>query len=216
MTVMTSVPGMSPAVHLFLSVSEVPLPRWLEAFPTAVFARLGAKFHLPANTAVVWLRLTEGELADQQITAVRSQIGSLPLLILSNMPSDEEALACFSASARGYCNAHATAENLQQVASVVLQGGLWIGETLMQRLLMATSSRLASPVPELPNPLTALTEREQMVAKAVATGASNKEIARQLGITERTIKAHVGAILEKLQVRDRLQLALRLTGHRPD
>ena len=46
------------------------------------------------------------------------------------------------------------------------------------------------------------------MARAVAEGASNKEIARGLGITERTIKLHVGAVLEKLGVRDRLQIAL--------
>ncbi len=57
-----------------------------------------------------------------------------------------------------------------------------------------------------------LTEREREVAKAVAQGASNKEIARQLDITERTIKAHVGAILEKLGARDRLQLSLIVNG----
>ena len=45
-----------------------------------------------------------------------------------------------------------------------------------------------------------------------ARGSSNKEIAKALGITERTVKAHVGAILDKLQVRDRLQLSLIVNG----
>lgn len=118
-----------------------------------------------------------------------------------------EALAVFSLAARGYCNAHAGKEVLQNVASVVAQGGLWIGESIMQRLL-------AAPIPVVlvhstSNAWSAqLTERELEVAKAVARGGSNKEIAAQLGVTERTIKAHVGAIFEKLKLRDRLQLAL--------
>ncbi|MDO9192336.1 MAG: LuxR C-terminal-related transcriptional regulator, partial [Undibacterium sp.] len=53
-----------------------------------------------------------------------------------------------------------------------------------------------------------LTEREREVAKTVTLGLSNKEIAAQLGITERTVKAHVGAVLDKLQLKSRLQLAL--------
>ncbi len=60
-----------------------------------------------------------------------------------------------------------------------------------------------------------LTERERETAHHIARGASNKEIARELGITERTVKAHVGAILEKLNLRDRLQIALRVNGQTP-
>lgn len=206
------------AAHLFLSATGTLLPRWREAFPLAMAARPAASFVLPEGTVMVWLRLGGQGTATEQLDAVRTRIGALPLVVLSSTPADEEAMACFAAAARGYCNAHATAENLRQVAAVVLQGGLWIGETLMQRLLVATSKVAIAPVPHDvdagPDPLAILTEREQTVAKAVATGASNKEIARQLGITERTIKAHVGAILEKLGVRDRLQLALRLTRSR--
>jgi DNA-binding NarL/FixJ family response regulator len=57
-----------------------------------------------------------------------------------------------------------------------------------------------------------LTPREQDAAVLLAKGDSNKEIARQLDITERTVKAHVGAMLEKLGVRDRLQLSLIING----
>lgn len=57
-----------------------------------------------------------------------------------------------------------------------------------------------------------LSERELQAAKLVAGGASNKEIADQLAITERTVKAHLSAIFEKLGVRDRLQLSLRING----
>ncbi|MBK7686047.1 MAG: helix-turn-helix transcriptional regulator [Rhodocyclaceae bacterium] len=58
-----------------------------------------------------------------------------------------------------------------------------------------------------------LTAREQQVACAVAGGASNKEVARTLNITERTIKAHVSAIFQKLGARDRLHLSLIMNGH---
>ena len=59
-----------------------------------------------------------------------------------------------------------------------------------------------------------LSEREVQVARMVAAGASNKEIASRLAITERTVKAHLAASFEKLAVRDRLQLALRVNGAR--
>ena len=50
------------------------------------------------------------------------------------------------------------------------------------------------------------------MARLVAGGASNREVAEQLSITERTVKAHLSAIFEKLGLRDRLQLSLRING----
>ena len=62
--------------------------------------------------------------------------------------------------------------------------------------------------------LEGLTEREKDVALAVAEGQSNKLVARELGITERTVKAHLGAVFRKLGVKDRMQLILRLSRER--
>ena len=93
---------------------------------------------------------------------------------------------------------------------MVGNGGLWVGQGLMQRLL-AGAARLLPPNPS-DGWADTLTEREREVAHAIARGASNKEVARELAITERTVKAHVGAILEKLGARDRLQLSLIVNG----
>jgi len=81
---------------------------------------------------------------------------------------------------------------------------------LMARLLVGVNRlppRAVSPSQVLQEKLT---EREREVALAVSRGASNKEVARQLGITERTVKAHVSIIFTKLAVQDRLHLALRI------
>lgn len=163
----------------------------------------------------MWVRLQADIPAAVQVEAVRQQVGDVPLVVLSDQPSDDQALHYFALGARGYCNTHAVPELLRRVADVVLQGGLWIGESLMQRLLQGTA-RMPMPVPAgaPPDWAALLTDREREVALAVADGASNKEVARQLGITERTIKAHTGAIFEKLGVRDRMQLALVVHGRR--
>jgi two-component system nitrate/nitrite response regulator NarL len=192
--------------HLFLSGTGDLLPRWRQAFPAAASARLGGKRSSCSQVVLIWLRLRPGTPVAQQIAAVRREFGDAAFVVLSDTPNDDEALAAFSTAARAYCNTHAGAEVLQKVAAVVTQGGVWIGEPLMQRLLAAPQHL---PVPTATEDWTdVLTEREQEVARTIVAGASNKEIARQLGITERTVKAHVGAILGKLQVRDRLQLAL--------
>ena len=211
--------------HLFVSPSGQALPRWIEAFPDADVIATGSIAKRQPVGTLIWLRL-EGELpALQQLTALKQAVGTARVIILANQPDNEEALAMFSAGARGYCNAHASAANLRQVAKVVQAGGLWIGEALMQRLLAATQSAMSHiPVDALPvskatraaaDRLASLTGREQEVARTIAKGASNKEIARQLGITERTVKAHVGAVFQKLDARDRLHLALIIKGQRP-
>jgi DNA-binding NarL/FixJ family response regulator len=210
--------GNQEFVHLFLCPHGRMLPRWKEAFQEGRAgkihtARAGVSFE---NVDVIWLRLEQELPVAMQLERLAPKLRLIPCVVLSDRPTDEEALAAFTAGARGYCNTHAAAQMLIQVAAVVLQGGLWIGESLMQRLVSATGRLQALPstaaTEKNENWSRTLTEREEQVARTLAGGASNKEIARALGITDRTVKAHVGAILEKLQVRDRLQLSLIVNG----
>lgn len=201
------------ALHCFVSEQGDLLPRWQEAFPQATACRFGYRGRPHRSPRVVWTRLLARPPAGV-LAQARQMFGDDAIcVVLADIPDDEQALACFAAGARGYCNTHAVPDLLRQVADVVAQGGLWIGETLMQRLLRGTTQLLSAQPPAAKVAWgTTLTKREREVAQAVAAGASNKEVARQFNITERTVKAHVGAILEKLGVRDRLQLAIIVNG----
>lgn len=196
--------------HLFVSKTGEMLPRWQQAFPQAQSISVGQIQAGLSQFDLVWLRLRSDLPPAAQILEIRQKVANIPFVVLSDVPSDNDALIAFAGSARGYCNSHATAAILQQVSMVVLQGGIWIGESLMQRLVAQTDNLVATPSSENDRRLDSLTPRELEVAQAVASGRSNREIATRLGITERTVKAHVSAILEKLEVRDRLQLALLL------
>lgn len=204
--------------HLFLCPNGRMLPRWKEAFKTGKAGKVltARPVSWGGRVNLVWLQLESGVPVAVQMAHLAPVLKRVPCVVLSDLPTDEEAIAAFSAGARGYSNSHAAAEVLIQVAAVVLQGGLWIGESLMLRLVGATSriqtAARGATATGKPDWSALLTGREQEVATTLAAGASNKEIARTLGITERTVKAHVGAILEKLQVRDRLQLSLVVNG----
>lgn len=211
--------------HHFICSSGVALPRWLEAFPRATVGSWSeASAGFPEAT-LLWLRPDPFMPALDQLNSLKNASQPAVVIVLADRPDDEEALTLFSAGIRGYCNAHSTAANLKRVAEVVQAGGLWIGETLMARLLSATSVAMAqrqvvvssakNDIGELSARFPQLSGREQQVAQMVAGGSSNKEIARQLAITERTVKAHIGSIFQKLDVRDRLQLALMVSGRRP-
>ena len=109
--------------------------------------------------------------------------------------------------ALGYCHSHAGPAMLHQVATVVSNQGLWVGPSLLNRLIRAAQEK-APETAEADVALEDLSPREREVAELVGTGATNKEIARKLDITERTVKAHLSAVFTKLKVRDRLQLVL--------
>ena len=207
---------MSRAVaHLFVCHHGRLLPRWKEAFGSAHAALPSTRRPNKGDKIdLLWLRLEFGRPVADQLRTVMAQFDSVPFVVMSDLPSDEEALSIFAVGARGYCNTHAAPSLLRQISDVVLQGGLWIGESLMQRLVTATT-KVSAPVENVAQIASwrqNLTDREFEVAQTLASGASNKEIARALGITDRTVKAHVGAIFEKLQVRDRLQLSLLING----
>ena len=195
------------AEQLFLSADGRLRDTWRTAFPAARAQRPAEPL---VGDVLVWVLVAPGEKAARQIAALRQRGVAQPLIVLADEPGEDDALAALTAGASGYCNSHAAPEVLSQVATVVGNGGLWVGQGLMQRLLAGAASLLP------PNPYDGwadtLTEREREVAHAIARGASNKEVARELAITERTVKAHVGAILEKLGARDRLQLSLIVNG----
>lgn len=196
--------------HVFLTPRPQPIPRWLQAFPDA---RVLRDAHTDPDALrdadVVWLHAsaTQPDVA-AHVRAARSIAPHAPVVVLSNMPEDEEGLAVLAAGASGYCSALTLPAVLRQVAGVVEQGGLWVGPTLMRRLMQG----LAKVDSTNKATLDSLSQRERQVAEAVARGSTNKEIARAMGVTERTIKAHLSAIFEKLGVRDRMQLALVVNG----
>lgn len=201
--------------QLFLSYRSEPLSRWCDAFPHADirlnFNSGTVLADIPNTQVVIWLHVP-AEAADlaERIGQVKALAPSCPVVILSNLPSEEEGMTVFSAGAAGYCNALAVPELLRQVATVVEQGGLWVGQDLLKRLFSAMHARSSQQT--VANNVAELSPREAQVAQAVAKGATNKEIARAMNITERTVKAHLSAAFDKLGVRDRLQLSLVVNG----
>jgi two-component system nitrate/nitrite response regulator NarL len=160
--------------HLFISAGGAMLPAWQEAFGGARAIALGQLADAPAVAAVVWLRLGDIGPLNGVIGAVHARCGPVPVVILSDTPNDDEALAALSAQARGYCNSHAGAQVLAKVASVVTQGGLWIGETLMHRILSVQHQIPVPPAAARPDWRNHLTPREAEVAVLAAGGARYK------------------------------------------
>lgn len=200
--------------HVFVTARPQPIPRWLEAFPSALVLCGEASDHTDFNAlhdaSVIWLHVAaDGQTGADWVRTVWAAVENTPIVVLSNVPEDEQGMAVLASGATGYCSALTLPAVLRQVASVVEHGGLWVGPQLMKRLMQALAVRSDTTSPPA---LDILSQRERQVAAAVARGSTNKEIARVMGITERTVKAHLTAAFEKLGVRDRMQLSLIVNG----
>ena len=186
----------------------------MAAFPAGLWGDWAKVSQASGAGDIVWLSTGYPLWLDVVAQLIQAQ-PRRQVVVMSATPDQTEGLRAINAGAKGYCHLYAVPELMQEVASVVQQGGLWVGPELLDRIVAATRDLLArsAAADQLPAAdLSALSAREAEVAQAVAAGKSNREVAEQLFISERTVKAHLGAVFEKLGVRDRLQLALRLSG----
>ena len=214
--------------HYFLIGASALVPaRWQEAFADAkalsalnLMARLRGQ---APEQSMVWLSADDAQWGKSLQQVLQMQPGAR-VVLLSGAPDPQQGLLALNAGVRAYTHAYAVPSLLQEVATVVEHGGLWVGPELLLRLVGSAHNALAgraapvlaaTPAPATPaaaNPWQLLSAREAQVARAVSAGRSNKEVASLMFISERTIKAHLGAVFEKLGLRDRLQLVLRLAG----
>lgn len=197
--------------HWFITTDGNLKARWKKAFPDMVASKPDVFIDKTQPDDVVWLSTTV-EGWSELIGAVTAK--KAIVVVLSYSPDDREALRSLDLGARGYVHTLAAPEVLKQVALVVTNQGVWVGQELLAKVLggsfKALQQRAEGGDTFNTAQLEGLTDRERGVALAVVRGATNKEVARQLDITERTVKAHLSAIFKKLAVRDRLQLILKL------
>lgn len=109
--------------------------------------------------------------------------------------------------ARGYFNEELPLQKLHDALQLILHGEVWVERHVISGLIDELTHK-PSISEEQRQALQALSPKELEVAKSVSHGATNKMIARQMNITERTVKAHLTAIFQKMNLPDRLSLAI--------
>ena len=200
--------------HWIIDRAPVPLRSWVEAFPQLQMLRPQEIYTFSnLEPGIFWCRQRANEALGCSWQHISTGPGQL-VVVLADEPDIAIVSDALALGASGCCNTYAAPEVLRQVALVVQNGGLWIGQEMLRRLVGGTSRIFdARSMPQQSNDWSSgLSDREIQVARLVASGASNREIAEKLSITERTVKAHLSAVFEKLGLRDRLQLSLRING----
>ncbi len=138
---------------------------------------------------------------------LRTRLPSARVIVLTSYADDDRLLPAIRAGAAGYLM-----KNVQPAELARAVRAAHAGEALLDP---AVAARLVEHVASEPAPPDRLTPREREVLDLIGRGLPNKLIARELGVSEKTVKAHVGQVLAKLGVSDRTQAALYLKGSDP-
>lgn len=141
------------------------------------------------------------------IEATRQVAGMTRVVILTTFEMDEYVFDALGAGASAFLLKAAPPEELVRAIRVVAEGDALLAPSITRKLIEEFAKRPEPATPKLKE-LESLTERELEVLLEVARGHTNREIARRLYVSETTVKTHVAHVLDKLDLRDRVQAVI--------
>ena len=133
--------------------------------------------------------------------------GDIKVVILTSHSDVQEVLNSLKAGANAYCSKEINPKRLTEVVQSILDGASWFDPSIAHIVIEAAAQ--AGKIDLKPEKDYGLTARELQILKLITEGYSNNEIANNLFVSINTTKAHVASILQKLEVDDRLQAALK-------
>ena len=186
--------------HLILNEAGIPVVAEAADGAEAVSAVLR---HRP-DVVLMDIRMPEmdGLEATRRIVATHS-VSQCRIIILTTFDLDQYVYAALAAGASGFLLKHVSPEYLVSAVRLVRSGDALLAPSITRRLVERFAPEPSGP--RVHADLSALTPRELEVLRLLARGLSNSELARHLTVSEATVKTHVGRILAKLNVRDRVQ-----------
>ncbi|MEU8228608.1 response regulator transcription factor [Actinoplanes sp. NPDC048967] len=153
----------------------------------------------------IWMPVMDGVAATRELVASGNRAR---VLALTTFDTDENAFAALQAGAGGFLLKNAPPTELLSAIRSIAAGDAIVAPRVTRRLLDRFAGQLVPAVPAVHSSakrLATLTDREREVFLLVAQGRSNADIAERLHVAETTVKTHVGRILGKLELRDRVQ-----------
>jgi DNA-binding NarL/FixJ family response regulator len=132
---------------------------------------------------------------------------AITIVMLTVSEDKDKLIAAFKAGARAYVLKGVSARELTQVVRTAASGEVYVSPSLAAEMLVSLTQTKA------PDPLEELTDREREILRLIGSGLTNREIGEQIFLSEKTIKHYVTNILQKLQVRSRVEAALLASQH---
>ncbi|WP_165937904.1 LuxR C-terminal-related transcriptional regulator [Methylobacterium segetis] len=146
----------------------------------------------------------------EAVETLVAQCSDVKILMLTSIVDDQHVCSAMQGGAWGYVLKGVSGPELVQSVKVIHRGERYVTPALAARLF--ARPRPAASKPE-PTPFSSLTGREEQILTLLAEGLSNKEIGGRLEISEKTVKHYLTIILDKLNVRNRVQAALLASSH---
>ena len=197
------------------------LSRWEHAFAEYEnvvsehsLIHLKAKLRETTNATVIIHTLLPGFKSNNDVIELLKEHPTARLLMLADIPDEFEGIEFIRSGGLGYANTHIKNNILHEAIKVIGFGEVWVSKRLLNWLVnncheLDHDTQIINMYSEIET----LTPAEYTVAKHVINGNNNKQIAKILNITERTVKAHLTSIYNKIGVKDRLHLAVLLQNN---
>jgi two-component system nitrate/nitrite response regulator NarL len=197
---------------LLSSANRAVLKRWSGLLPSYPLEQASSLAELKSRCMgkTFDLVLLHRSLVDlTSFAELRKSAPSAWVFLLSDQPNEEEGFDFLKIGIAGYGNTYISPSRLSEAIRIITGGGVWLGQQVIQKLIIETAARAkVQAAPDAVQKLAGLTRRERKVAEMVAQGRTNLDIAADLKITERTVKAHLTSVYEKTKTGNRLSLAL--------
>lgn len=142
------------------------------------------------------------------LAKIKQEFPELKIVVLTASEAQEDITGALNAGVEGYVLKGVGSKALAEILRSVRAGETYVPPVIAARMLASLKSAFDAPGPS--NPISALTAREREILGLVSNGRSNKEVARELMLQEKTVKHHMTSVLSKLKVRNRTEAAMLL------
>ncbi|HEV8523266.1 MAG TPA: response regulator transcription factor [Terriglobales bacterium] len=163
-----------------------------------------------ANLDLVLLGSRNGSNLFDVMAGLKASRPDLKIIVTGSGADDETILKALAAGAKGYVDEAAAPAEFVQAIRMVHQGSVWAPRRVLSIFIERVTS---SPGRIFPAGRLTFTDREKEVLELLVAGRSNKEIGGELGIEERTVKAHVAKLMRKVGVQNRIALSVHAITH---
>ena len=149
--------------------------------------------------------------ADKEARELLSAVEGIKILILSHEPKFNEGREFLHLGAKGYANARMLEVHFQDALEAIERGEVWLYPEFIQNMIwLMTKDSVLSKTSDV---FESLTSKEKEICELVYKGFTNQDISENMGISIRTVKAHMSSIFEKVGVKDRVNLVLLIQNN---
>ena len=141
-------------------------------------------------------------------SVISNEMSETKIVVLTASEEDNNLLNALKIGAQAYILKGVAARELLRILRMVIEGENYVPPALAASMLLEMNMSKTHPKKEVENPIDSLTGREKEILEGLAKGLSNKEIGENLFLSEKTVKHYITIILQKLQVRNRVEAAL--------